>query len=109
MIFLGQFTVVEQVNLSVTSTHAEAAFTSVEGIDALDIMVINKGSKGCQLKVGVAGVTAVASASADHTRQYYITPSTGIVIGKGSGVSTISAITDGSDTTSLVLLAGRGN
>lgn len=106
-IFVQQFNCVEQMGQSVTSTAGRVTFTSDEGIQALDLMVINLGTKGCQIRVGDSTVTAVNTASADHTRQYYIPPSTVIIVGKASS-SSVSAICDGSDTTTLALHAGRG-
>lgn len=104
----NNFKCLEQRPLAVTSSSGGVAFTNANSAAAPDIMIVNYGTKGCQVKFGTTTATAVATASAGGTDQVYIAGGVVMTIGKG-GANYVAAICDGSDSTNLALHIGYGS
>lgn len=108
MIESRNFACFEQQPLAVTGSNSQGSFTTVEGQNAKGCLVANYGSAGVQLKFGPTAQTAVVTASAAGTKQYYIPAGAVMTIEKGSGALFFAAITD-TGTTNLILMAGEGS
>lgn len=108
MIENRNFACYEQQPLSVTSSNSQGSFSTVDGQNAKGCLIVNYGSAGVQLKFGPNAQTAVATASAGGTKQYYIPAGAVMTVEKGSGALFYAAITD-SGSTSLILMAGEGS
>ena len=82
--FVQQFNVYEQQQLAVTTGSGAGAFTTSQGKNGTDCLVINYGAVGCQLIFGASGLTAANTAGAAGLRQYYIPAGAIIIIKRGS-------------------------
>lgn len=107
------FQTVEQRKLAVSNAggtgSASVTFTNKQDDSFL---VSNIGTKGAQCKLGTTSATAVVSgggAGADGTDQFYLPAGAIRVVYKTPGVDTVAAICDSTDTTTLIIEAGRGS
>lgn len=101
------FQIAEQRPLSVTSTSQTVNFTNANAAAYPDCMITNYGTKGCQVNFGGSGVTAVATASAGGTTQGYC-PGGSIIVLRKLGATSVAAICDSSDTTTVTFHIGLG-
>lgn len=105
------FDTVEQQVLSVSNSGASgsqtATFTTALAKNRNDLKIVNGGSKACQVLIGNAPITAVADGSAGGTAQLKVLSGEVIAVKKGEFTS-VAAICEGTDTTTLYLHAGTG-
>lgn len=109
------FNVVEQQTIAVdndgTDTGATFSVKPPAGVSTNDALVMNTGTKGCQLLFASTLAKAeavVQSASANGTAQYYVPAGAIMTLWKGTN-QFAGAVCDSSDTTTLIILAGQGN
>lgn len=102
----------EQQPLSVTATSASVTFTSKDQGQWPHVRVVNYGSEGCQ--VNLNGATAVDTAAAGGTNQYYVGAGEDVIFtrsacGKGNQSAVMSAICDSSNSTTISFHIGIGS
>ena len=101
----------EQQPLSASGTTGSVTFTSTDQAKWPHVRIVNYGSAGVQ--VNIQGATAVATASAAGTKQYYVGAGEDVIFtrtaaGDGNISASMSAITD-SSTTTLAFHIGIGS
>lgn len=110
-IFMQNFNTVEVQNLAVTATAARVAFTTVQGIGADDVRIVNTGTSACWVLCGNSSVTAAAASTTNAnagTKNSLVLAGEDIVMGKGT-CAYVSAICETGGTAQLALHAGKGS
>lgn len=104
----------EQQPLSVTATSANVTFSSKNASQWPHVRIVNYGSEGCQVNIG--GATAVATGSAAGTAgTYYVGAGEDVIFTRQAAESSVpvsnvmSAICDGSNSTTIVIQIGIGS
>ncbi len=101
------FRCVEQQPLAVTNASSSVQFKTASAGTQPDIMIVNYGTKGCQVRLSGGLVTAIATSNAAGTDQIYV-PAGAIMAFSKSNATWVSAICDGTDTTNLAIHIGAG-
>lgn len=102
------FACFEQRSLAATTTTGGGNFTTSNGQLAKQCRIVNTGTVGAQVSFGATAQTALNTASAGGSAQYYVAAGEDIVIEKETSAIFYAAITD-TGTTTLIFHAGEGS
>jgi hypothetical protein len=99
----------EQQILSASNTETFILFTAPYSVAAPDLMIVNEGPDGAQIKLGSgnADPVAVVNASANGTNQVRV-PNGVVMIIKKDAATYVSAVCESGQTAKLYFHAGEG-